>query len=68
MIKNVIGDNAGKVWTILNENGETLFNEIKKSTKLNSEDLLLAIGWLAREGKIYQSEPYSKNWKLLLIN
>ena len=68
MIKNKIGENAGKVWESLDENGVTSLAELLKLTKLSKQELLLAIGWLAREGKIYQTEPYSKNWKLELID
>lgn len=47
-----IGINAGKVWTILDENGRQNVKEIKKVTKLTEKDLYAALGWLAREGKI----------------
>jgi hypothetical protein len=66
MIKNLIGENAGKAWKCLDENGETSFSKLAKATNLNKEELLLAIGWLAREGKIYQTEPFTKNWKISL--
>lgn len=67
MIKNLIGENAGKAWKSLNENGESSFSKLSKSTNLTKDELLLAIGWLAREGKILQTEPFTKNWKLKLI-
>lgn len=67
MIKNVIGENAGKVWKCLNDNGETSFTKLTKLTELKKEELLLAIGWLSREGKIHHTEPFTKNWKLKLI-
>jgi hypothetical protein len=47
-----IGINAGKVWTILDENGRQNVKEIKKATKLTDKDLYAALGWLAREGKV----------------
>ena len=67
MIKNIIGENAGKVWKCLDENGVTSFSKLSKLTKLSKEELLLAIGWLSREGKIFQTEPHTKNWMLKLI-
>lgn len=47
-----IGINAGKVWTILDENGRQNVKEVKKAAKLTEKDLYAALGWLAREGKV----------------
>ena len=46
-----IGANAGLVWGAL-QNGAQGIKAIKKATKLKNEELYLALGWLAREGKI----------------
>jgi len=46
-----IGENAGLVWGAL-QNGAQGIKAIKKATKLKNEELYLALGWLAREGKI----------------
>lgn len=46
-----IGENAGLVWGAL-QNGAQGLKAIKKATKLKNEDLYLALGWLAREGKV----------------
>ncbi len=46
-----IGENAGLVWGAL-QNGAQGLKAIKKATKLKNEDLYLALGWLAREGKL----------------
>ena len=46
-----IGENAGLVWNSL-QNGAQEIKAIKKATKLKNEELYLALGWLAREGKI----------------
>lgn len=46
-----IGENAGLVWNSL-QNGAQELKAIKKATKLKNEELYLALGWLAREGKI----------------
>jgi hypothetical protein len=51
-----IGINAGKVWTVLDENGRQNLKEIKKATKLTDKELYAALGWLAREGKIALEE------------
>ena len=50
MINN-IGENAGLVWSAL-QNGAQGIKAIKKATKLKNEELYLALGWLAREGKL----------------
>ncbi|GAB1416048.1 winged helix-turn-helix domain-containing protein [Paludibacter sp.] len=55
MKKEVIGVNAGLVWQALQE-GELEVKAIKKATKLTEKDLNLALGWLAREGKINLKE------------
>ncbi len=52
MNQETIGANAGLVWNILNEAKEQTYKALKKATKLKDKDLYLALGWLAREGKI----------------
>ncbi|MEA4985622.1 hypothetical protein SDC9_50648 [bioreactor metagenome] len=51
MKKETIGNNAGLVWQAL-QNGEMEVKAVKKATKLTEKDLNLALGWLAREGKV----------------
>lgn len=51
----LIGANAGKIWMAL-ENGALSLKALKKATKLKNDDLNLALGWLAREGKLNFSE------------
>ena len=46
-----IGENAGHVLGAL-ENGAQGIKALKKATKLKNEELYLALGWLAREGKL----------------
>ena len=47
----VIGTNAGLVWSAL-EKGEMSLKALKKATKLNDKTVWAAIGWLARESKV----------------
>ena len=49
-----IGTNAGLVWRALDESSKGLtVKELKRMTKLRTErDVNLALGWLAKEGKI----------------
>jgi hypothetical protein len=51
MLVEKIGINAGLIWAVI-ENGEMNVKAVKKATKLAEKDLNLALGWLAREGKI----------------
>lgn len=55
MLIEKIGDNAGLIWSAL-ENGTLNVKAVKKATKLNEKDLNLAFGWLAREGKVQFNE------------
>lgn len=55
MKKETIGNNAGLVWQVL-QNGEMEVKAVKKATKLTEKDLNLALGWLAREGKVNLKE------------
>lgn len=49
----LIGENAGLIWVAL-QNGALSTKDLKKATKIKKEaDLNLALGWLARENKIY---------------
>ena len=53
MDKYIIGNNAGIVWRLLNNGKKWSYDEIKNASGLSDRDLNLAIGWLAREDKIY---------------
>ena len=55
MLSEKIGNNAGLIWSAL-EDGELNVKAIKKATKLTEKDLNLALGWLAREGKVKFTE------------
>jgi hypothetical protein len=48
----IIGQNAGAVWKVLNTKGEQNLSSLKKLAKLDDKQLYLALGWLAREGKV----------------
>lgn len=50
------GVNAGKVWSLLDEQGRQNIKDVKKATKLTDKNLYAALGWLAREGKIKLEE------------
>ncbi len=50
------GSKAGAVWGALNNKKPMNASQIKKATKLKSEHVFGALGWLAREGKIGMSK------------
>ena len=52
MLKNNIGDNAGIIWQLLNEQLELPVKDLHKMSGLSKENFYMSIGWLAREGNI----------------
>ena len=55
MIITKIGENAGLCWNAL-QGGALTLKALKKATKLKNDELYLALGWLAREGKVSFTE------------
>ena len=55
MITTKIGENAGLIWNAL-QGGALTMKSLKKATKLKNDELYLALGWLAREGKVSFTE------------
>lgn len=51
-MKEKIGTNAGLVWNALLV-GALDVKALRKATKLTEKDVYVALGWLAREDKIY---------------
>jgi hypothetical protein len=47
-----IGETAGRVWTALESKGPHSLAALKKQIKAPGDLVLMAVGWLAREGKI----------------
>jgi len=63
MMKTLIdefGQNAGKVWQVLNAHGPLKEEALLRTTRLNQDDLCAAIGWLARENKICKENDMYK--------
>lgn len=65
-LTNIVGDNAGKVWNLLNSQGEASISSISKITQIKIQDAYSAVGWLAREDKI-RTEKTNKNQFLLKL-
>ncbi|MGQ9582582.1 MAG: winged helix-turn-helix domain-containing protein [Thermoplasmatota archaeon] len=53
-IEATFGINAGKVWNALSKLGTATSLMIRNETKLTSDEVYGALGWLAREGKVSQ--------------
>lgn len=51
-MKEKIGSDAGRIWKVLDENGEKSVKDLKKVVKLTDKEIYAAIGWLAREEKL----------------
>ena len=47
-----VGENAGKIWHLLNDEGPQTFAQLKKKLNGSGELLSFALGWLAREDKV----------------
>lgn len=47
-----IGQNAGRVWRLVNERGEVTPTTIARELGLKGSEVDRAIGWLAREDKL----------------
>lgn len=60
-----VGENAGKVWHVLNEGRELSIPELSRRIELSYEETALAIGWLARENKVYM---FRKSGQLFVSN
>jgi hypothetical protein len=50
------GQNAGKVWNTLNKYGPQSQDKIIETTGLDENDFYVAVGWLAKENKIYLND------------
>ena len=59
-----VGENAGRVWELLNREGKMSFSKIKKRLDLSERTAGLAIGWLMREGKL----QYRREGNFVLID
>ena len=53
---NHVGETAGKVWSFLKQNGKTNLTTLEKEIEAPKLHTYLALGWLAREGKLDLSQ------------
>jgi predicted transcriptional regulator len=56
-----IGVTAGEIWRVLLEQGELTTTQLAKQVNAPRDQVMQAVGWLAREGKIrYEQRARSK--------
>ena len=55
-IIKTFGHNAGQIWNILSTEGPQVQTKLMKKTNLTEPEFYSAIGWLARENKIYKDK------------
>jgi hypothetical protein len=47
-----IGETAGMVWQYLKDNGKSTLTAVEKAVPAPAGTVAMAVGWLAREGKL----------------
>jgi hypothetical protein len=52
MIVEDIGFAAGRVWRLLSDQGPLSLSKLGRTVEGGSQLALMAVGWLAREGKV----------------
>ena len=56
MDENTIGETAGRIWDYLHAHGKATLGSVEKSVKAPKSVADMAVGWLAREGKLQFQE------------
>jgi hypothetical protein len=51
-MRDEIGNAAGVVWGVLDREGELTLTALKDRSGLSDQMVSMALGWLAREGKL----------------
>ena len=47
-----IGIVAGEIWHYLDQHGEVSFSDLVKGIERTTDNVLMSLGWLAREGHV----------------
>ena len=68
MDKHIIGENAGVIWKLLNNGERWEYDKLKAVSGMSDRDLNLAIGWLAREDKIFFETNKDENKEYLYLS
>ena len=54
-----IGIVAGDIWHFLDQHGEVLLSDLVKGVDKPRDNILMSLGWLAREGHVILQQIYS---------
>ena len=55
-----IGIIAGEIWHFLDQHGEVTLNELVKGIDKSRDNILMSLGWLAREGHVLLQQSGSE--------
>ncbi len=58
--KMEVGETAGKIWHLLDQEGPQTLTQLRKKLNGSSELVGLALGWLAREDKVEITQEKKK--------
>ncbi len=67
MIKDKIISNAMAIWKYLDHKGEATVTEMQKDLMVQEQELLVALGWLSHENKIFLV-PNEKELKAIIFD
>ncbi len=66
-VNHEVGETAGMVWNLLNQDGPQTLAQLKKKLNGSAELMNFAVGWLAREDKVEITED-RKTFQIRLRN
>ena len=52
LLNGDIGETAGKIWNLINDNGEVSISKLSSEINKPNSVVYMGLGWLAREDKI----------------
>lgn len=61
-----IGIVAGDIWHYLDQHGEVLFSELVNGIDKPRDNVLMSLGWLAREGHVILQQLEGGEYKIRL--
>jgi len=61
-----IGIIAGEIWHYLDEHGEVSLSDLVKGIDKSRDNVLMSLGWLAREGHVILEERLAGDYKVVL--
>jgi hypothetical protein len=61
-----IGIVAGDIWHFLDQHGEVALSDLIKGIDKPRDNVLMSLGWLAREGHVILNQIDKNNYKITL--